>query len=90
MAPPRTISATEFKAKCLGLLDEIQKSGGELVITKHGKPVAKLVSAALPVPRTLRGIMKGRLRITGDIVTPTSATFGRRHGDRVRSNVPTS
>ena len=68
MAPPRNISATEFKAKCLGLLDEIQKSGGELVITKHGKPVAKLVSAAPAPPKTLRGAWKGRVRIVGDIV----------------------
>ena len=68
MAPPRKISATEFKAKCLGLLDEIQKSGGELVITKHGKPVAKLVSAAPPVAKTSRGMWKGKVRIVGDIV----------------------
>lgn len=66
MAPPRTISATEFKAKCLGLLDDIQKTGGELVITKHGKPVAKLVSAAPPTRKTSRGSVKGRIR--GDIV----------------------
>jgi prevent-host-death family protein len=66
MAPPRKISATEFKAKCLGLLDEIQESGGELVITKHGKPVAKLVSAVPPVSKTSRGSVRGRIR--GDIV----------------------
>ncbi len=68
MAPPRTISATEFKAKCLGLLDDVQKTGGELVITKHGKPVAKLVSAAPPVARSIRGLWKGKVRIVGDIV----------------------
>ncbi len=68
MAPPRTISATEFKAKCLGLLDDVQATGTELVITKHGKPVARLVAAVAPAPKTLRGIMKGKIRITGDIV----------------------
>ena len=68
MAPLRKISATEFKAKCLGLLDDVQKTGEELVITKHGKPVAKLVSAAPPASKTSRGILKGKVRITGDIV----------------------
>jgi len=68
MAPPRNISATEFKAKCLGLLDEGQHTGGELVITKHGKPVAKLVAAVPPAPKTSRGILKGKVTITGDIV----------------------
>jgi prevent-host-death family protein len=39
------ISASQFKARCLALLDEVAESGGELVVTKHGRPVAKLVSA---------------------------------------------
>jgi len=72
MAPTRTISATEFKAKCLGLLDDVQKTGGEIVITKHGKPVAKLVAAAPRAPRSSRGLWKGKVRIIGDIVNFTS------------------
>ncbi|MEO8615042.1 MAG: type II toxin-antitoxin system Phd/YefM family antitoxin [Luteolibacter sp.] len=40
----KTISATEFKAKCLQLLDEVQRSGEELVISKRGKPVARVVA----------------------------------------------
>jgi prevent-host-death family protein len=38
------ISASQFKARCLALLDEVAEGGGELVVTKHGHPVAKLVS----------------------------------------------
>ena len=38
----RTMNASEFKAKCLALMDEIAESGEEIVITKRGKPVAKL------------------------------------------------
>jgi prevent-host-death family protein len=46
----RTITATEFKAKCLKLLDEVQRTGEELVVSKHGKPVARVVphNAAKP------------------------------------------
>jgi prevent-host-death family protein len=36
----RTISATQFKARCLALLDEVAETGETLVVTKHGKPVA--------------------------------------------------
>lgn len=39
----RTIGAGEFKAKCLQLMDEVNRQGIELIITKRGQPVAKLV-----------------------------------------------
>ena len=41
---PRTIKASEFKAKCLKLMDEVAENGDEIIITKNGKPVAKLVA----------------------------------------------
>jgi prevent-host-death family protein len=37
------MAATEFKAKCLEMLDRVNRTGGELVISKHGKPVARLI-----------------------------------------------
>lgn len=36
------ISASQFKARCLALLDEVAESGAELVVTKHGRPVARV------------------------------------------------
>ncbi len=39
---PREISATQFKARCLRLLDEVAETGETLVVTKHGKPVARV------------------------------------------------
>jgi prevent-host-death family protein len=62
------IAAGQFKAKCLGLLDEVQRQRSEIVITKRGKPVAKLV----PVdnPASFIGSMKGTMEIIGDIVPP--------------------
>ena len=41
---PRMIKASEFKAKCLKLMDEVAENGEEIVITKNGKPVAKLTA----------------------------------------------
>jgi prevent-host-death family protein len=49
----RTISATQFKARCLALLDEIGDTGETLVVTKRGKPVAR-VTPAEP-PKSLEG-----------------------------------
>ena len=66
---PRTIKASEFKAKCLKLMDEVAANGEEIVITKKGKPVAKL-TPFLERPKTLFGIDKGRLQILGDIISP--------------------
>ena len=40
----RTMKASEFKSKCLKLMDEVAENGGEIVITKNGKPVAKLTA----------------------------------------------
>lgn len=62
----REVAAGEFKAKCLRLMDQVQQEGIELVITKRGKPVAKLVPAE-PAQSTF-GCMKGTGEILGDIV----------------------
>ena len=66
---PRTIKASEFKAKCLKLMDEVAANGEEIVITKNGRPTAKLV-AYREKPNTLFGIDRGKLEIVGDIITP--------------------
>jgi prevent-host-death family protein len=63
------IPAGEFKAKCLQLMDEISRSRKELVITKRGKPVAKLVPFEDEAPEIF-GFMKDSVAIKGDIVSP--------------------
>ena len=50
-----TMSATEFRAKCLGLIDEVAETGREIVITKRGRPVARLVPFRRK-PETLFGL----------------------------------
>ena len=64
----RTIKASEFKARCLALMDQIAESGEEIVITKRGKPVAKLAPCESR-PRTLFGA-GGEIAIHGDIIEP--------------------
>ena len=65
----KAIKASEFKAKCLALIDEVASSGNPLVITKNGKPLAELVPHR-PKPKSPFGILKGRIKITGDIISP--------------------
>lgn len=63
------IPAGEFKARCLQLMDKVARSREPIVITKRGKPVAKLVPADAPAQRApLFGYMVGTAEIRGDIV----------------------
>lgn len=64
-----TIKASEFKAKCLALMDQVAQTGRPVVITKNGKPVAELVPHRAR-ERSARGILKNSLFVTGDIVSP--------------------
>ncbi len=62
---PKTIAAAEFKAKCLALLDEVESTRQELVITKRGKPVAHVVPTP-PKKKFPFGKLGGKAH--GDIV----------------------
>jgi prevent-host-death family protein len=70
----RTIEASEFKARCLKLMDEVAASGEPVVITKNGKPVAQL-GPVVSLPKTLRGLHKGQIQILGDIIEPLDAEW---------------
>lgn len=70
----RTMTASEFKARCLKLMDEVAATGQAIVITKNGKPVSRLVPY-WQRPETLFGALKGSLRIQGDIVEPVGVDW---------------
>jgi len=68
------IAAAQFKSQCLALMDEVAHKRTEIVITKRGRPVAKLV----PVDEgtnVLFGGMRGTGRVTGDIVSPIAVRW---------------
>ena len=62
----RTVSAEEFKANCLRLMDEVQQTGTATVVTKHRRPVVRVIPFREDRPK-LVGSYKGQLRIIGDI-----------------------
>ena len=63
----RTIGASDFKARCLALLDEVASTHCEIVVTKRGKPVA-VVRSAVPSAESEIGSWKGLVRLERDIV----------------------
>ena len=65
----RRIKASEFKAKCLKLMDEVAKTGEPIIITKNGQPVSQLIPYRRK-PKTLFGVMKDSMTITGDVISP--------------------
>lgn len=64
------ISISEFKAKCLGLIEQVHKTRQPLRITRHGRVVAELIPAGPDRKRKFLGRMAGTGKIVGDIVSP--------------------
>jgi prevent-host-death family protein len=64
----RVVTATELKAKCLALLDEVDDRGETITVTKRGRPVATLQPVKKKAWKSPAGILAGKLEIVGDIV----------------------
>lgn len=79
MAEERRIPAGRFKAECLKLMDEVQDRHVSYVITKRGRPVARLVPAEELPP--ILGHMKGTVTILGDIVEPIDVEWDAARDD---------
>ena len=75
-----TIDASEFEARCLELLDELAENGGELVVTRDGRPAFRILPCreqAKPPgdPKTFFGADRGRIEILGDIMEPIDVVW---------------
>ncbi len=75
----RTMKASEFKAKCLKLMDEVAENGEEIVITKNGNPTARLVPYRSR-PKEWFGADRGKLEILGDIISPIDVVWEAEQG----------
>ena len=70
----KTIAAAQFKARCLQLMEDVQRKHISMIITKHGVPIAKLV----PLEETsinLYGALKGTIKIKADIIAPIDESW---------------
>jgi prevent-host-death family protein len=68
----KQIPAGKFKTRCLAVMDEVQATGEAVVVTKHGKPVVKVVPAEA-TDDDIFGYMAGKVKIVGDILEPAAA-----------------
>ena len=71
----KSMAAGLFKARCLAVMDEVQAKRETVVITKRGRPVAKLV----PVGKDrdeIYNLLRGKVTVTGDIVSPAIEDWG--------------
>lgn len=67
----KEVAISEFKAKCLGLIEQVHKTKRPIRVTRFGKPVAEVVPPSpTGEPGDWLGSMKGRMEILGDIVSP--------------------
>ena len=66
----KTVSVSEFKAKCLGLLAAVQATGEALLVTKRGKPLVRVLAAGREGRHDWLGCMVGTAEIVGDIESP--------------------
>ena len=66
----REVAATEFKTHCLRLMDEVEQTRGEVVVTRHGRPVARLVPHD-DSPPELFGLLRETVHAADDLTAPT-------------------
>lgn len=67
------MAAAQFKAQCLAVMDEVAQSGRPVVITKHGKAVARLIPVSED-EEAIFGALSGIARLAGDVETTTNAS----------------
>ena len=69
----KTIKASEFKAKCLSLMDDVAHSGEEILVTKNGKPVSKMVPVKTR-PKEIYGLHRGLWQLKDNLVESITET----------------
>jgi len=71
----KTMAAGSFKAQCLAVMDEVQAKRETVVITKHGRPVAKLVPAGKDTDEIYH-FLRGKGTVIGDVISPAIEDWG--------------
>jgi prevent-host-death family protein len=68
----KTMVISDFKAKCTSVLREAQRSGKPLLVTRRGRPIARIEPIAEAASERRLGLFRGQMRIRGDIVESSS------------------
>lgn len=70
----KSVSATEFKSRCLALIDEVRRTRHPLQITRHGKPVAEIVPASAAAGRGSNPL-EGSILFQDDLISPIAVDW---------------
>ena len=76
VAPRGEVGSAEFKAQCLELIDHVREARAEYVVTRHGRPVARLVPVERAASTTFIGSMKGSVLGYDDPFEPVPGAWG--------------
>lgn len=85
----RTMPAGEFKAKCLAVMDEVQASGEPVIVTKRGRPVARLVpleQEPKESPEAIFGCLRHMLLVPGETIDPSEPFIPREEWDHMKED----
>lgn len=74
-AKARVVPVSEFKAKCIALLEAVGESGEEMVVTKYGTPVASVVAQRPSARKMYRPSLAYMVRYAGDVESPIEANW---------------
>jgi prevent-host-death family protein len=66
----KTMTASQFKAQCLAVMDEVEAKREPVLVTKNGKPVAQMTPLPLVGEDPIFGFYRGKIEIVGDIMAP--------------------
>jgi prevent-host-death family protein len=66
----QTYTATDFKARALQIMKEVNETGKPVLVTKRGRPLVRIEMPAVKKPRLKLGALAGTIEIIGDIVAP--------------------
>jgi prevent-host-death family protein len=66
----KSIAVTVFKAKCLSLLDDVARTGEDIIVTKRGRPLARIVATSTTRGKYPQDELRGSVKILGDVITP--------------------
>jgi prevent-host-death family protein len=70
----KTVGVTDFKARCLAILDEVARTGESVTVYRHGKPLARVLPVAGVDALHPQQQLIGSVEILGDVVTPLPAS----------------
>ena len=75
------IAAGKFKAQCLKIMDDVHKHHREVIVTKYGKPIVKMVGISHKAKESLFGLLKGSVVVKGDIVSSLEESWDAQNTD---------